>query len=52
MLSFTYDFSGMVYSLEFSPSSEEGRGRGGGGDKWRALETCPYFEGAISIAHL
>ena len=24
----------------------------GGGDKWRALETCPYFEGAISIAHL
>ena len=48
MLSFTYDFSGMEYSLEFSPSSEEG----GGGDKWRALETCPYFEGAISIAHL
>ena len=51
MLSFTYDFSGMVYSLEFSPSSEEGGG-GGGGEKWRALETCPYFEGAISIAHL
>ena len=50
MLSFRYDFSGMVYSLEFSPSSEEGWG--GGGDKWRALETCPYFEGAISIVHL
>ena len=33
MLSFTYDLSGMVYSLEFSPSSEEGRGGGGGGDK-------------------
>ena len=31
MLSFTYDFSGMVYSLEFSPSSEEGGGGGGGG---------------------
>ena len=31
MLSFTYDFSGMEYSLEFSPSSEEGGG--GGGDK-------------------
>ena len=30
MLSFTYDFSGMVYSLEFSPSSEEGRWGGGG----------------------
>ena len=30
MLSFTYDFSGMVYSLEFSPSSEEGGGGGGG----------------------
>ena len=28
MLSFTYDFSGMVYSLEFSPSSEKGRGGG------------------------
>ena len=40
MLSFMYDFSGMEYSLEFSPSSEEG---GGGGEisdgPWRPALT-------------